>query len=219
MILGAGAIDTVDLRPGHRHELLFPLGDDGRVVVFDGFSTGRGIVAEVADGKIRKAADLPFAHVERLQSGAMAVRDRQGRVWIATRGGSRALDAAGKVVAEHRGQVLLADRSGATWFYVADADRTSLARLGPDGEEALIAVPQLRRFACLTESPLGVVWAISGKELVAIHLGAGKLTLGPRILAPRSDYHWCDPAGRVWLTFGNSTGEATCLAVSKPLAN
>jgi hypothetical protein len=80
VIRGADAISTVQVKAGYRHELLFPLGDDGRVIVFENAETGRGVVAEVADGRIRKVADLPLAHVERVQTGNMAVRDRHGRV-------------------------------------------------------------------------------------------------------------------------------------------
>ena len=219
VILAAGAIAAVDVKPGHRHELLFPLGDDGRVIVCDGFSTGgRGVVAEVADGKIRRVADLPIMHVEGQQTGAMAVRDRQGRVWIAVRGGSRGSTRRARSSPSIVGRFcwptgpapcgsMWPTPTALRWRWDRTAKKPS-SRCRNSGA-----------FRASTESPLGVFWAISGKELVAIHFDGSKLALGQRILAPWSDYHWCDPAGRVWLTFGNNTGEAICLAVSKPLAN
>jgi len=153
-----------------------------------------------------------------MQNSQLAVRDRQGRVWITTRDGSRALDADGKVIAEHRGRILLEDRAGCLWFHAGDrVDNTALIRLSTDGKESKLDLPRLRRNWPLAESPDGTFWAVSGKELVHIRPEGNQLIDLARYAAPQSDYIWCDNDGRVWLTSGRKEEQAVRLAVAKRL--
>ncbi len=217
MIRAGDNIPEVEVKAGYRHEILFPVGD-GHVVVFQAGSQPRGVVADVSGGRIAKSSDLPFHDVNRRQTAQLAVRDKKGRVWIATRGGSRAIDGTGKVVAEHRGSIVLEDRAGGLWFLVGDyANNTGLVRLSEEGKESVIAVPRLRPFWPLAESPDGTFWVVSGNELVHVRLQGDELAPGERFTVPASNYIWCDPQGRVWVTGSGREEEAVRLAVGKPL--
>jgi hypothetical protein len=217
VIRAADAIPAVAVGAGYRHELLFPAGD-GRVLVFRDGNQSQGVLAELSNGKVTHVADLPFADVDRKQTGVMAVRDRLGRAWIVTRRGSRALDASGKLVAEHSGDILLQDRAGGLWFRVGGhRPDTALVRLSPDGQETALTLPRLRPFSPLAESPDGTFWAVAGNELVHIRVQADRLVEEARLPAPPSNYLWCDRDGRVWLVDGSAHAEqAVRLAVTKP---
>lgn len=217
IIIAGGEIPSVEVKRGYRHDLIFPAAD-GRVFVFpDDVQGRRGVLAELAGEKIVRLSDIPIS-VDSMQNSQLAVRDRQGRVWITTQDGSRALDGAGKLVADHRGRILLEDRAGCLWFHVGDrADNTALVRLSMDGKEFKIDLPSLRRNWPVAESPDGTFWAVSGKELVQIRPEGKQLLEVARYAAPQSNYIWCDNDGRVWLTGGRQDEQAVRLAVAKRL--
>lgn len=217
VIRAADAIPSVEVKRGYRHDLLFPAAD-GKVYVFQLGNPGHGVLAELSNGNIVRIADLPIADLDHRQTAVLAVRDSLGRVWFATRNGSRALDTTGKVVAEHRGRVVKLDRDGGVWFQVGSSvQATSLTRLAQDGREAELPLPRLRPFWPLAESPDGTFWAVSGSEIVHIRRQGDQLVEVERFAVPQSNYIWCDNRGRVWLTGTGREEQAVRLAVGKRL--
>jgi hypothetical protein len=219
VISGQGAVPEVEIGSGRRHRLLFPLGDEGRVLVALDRANVPGVIANVSNGQIKKVAAAPVADIEQQNTQPMAIRDRSGRNWVNTPAGCCALDSNGKLIARHPGQIVLEDSKGGLWFHVDDHRRDTppqLVRLAADGHEARQAFPGLRPFRPLAESPDGTFWVATGKTLTRLRSEGQKLTTGEQIAAPPSDYFWCDRDGRVWLAKGSHEGEAVRLAVNAP---